>query len=224
MWSFDGNLYSDPLEQQIATTCFAPSEQASSLEFKSIGTSHITLSWHRGTGEGILVLASENRSITSHPVSGVSYRADNQYGAGDAINGNVYAVYNGQGDSVRVDGLEENKNYYFNLYEYQVADSCYLATPLQGVTNTIASGLSGQSREGFKIYPNPARSRINIENTNGISGFQCILYDYTGRKVFSRQYGMVSRATIPLDDMEPGIYLVEIRTSGARWYHKIIRH
>jgi photosystem II stability/assembly factor-like uncharacterized protein len=224
LWSFDGSLYSDPVEQSLMTICYAPGQQAAELKYPSIGTSHITLSWDRGTGEGILVTASQNSAIRDDPVSSVGYRASNQFGAGDLLGESVYVVYNGTGDSVRVEGLEKDNMYYFNLYEYNIADSCYLQPALKGVKSTLTSGLASFESAGFGLYPNPAGNTVHLSTPDDRDDFVFILYDFTGRKVFERHFSDIRRATIPLDELDTGIYAVQIRSSRGQWHGTLMKN
>ena len=223
LWSFDGTLYSDPVEQKLMTTCYAPVDQATELVYPSVGTNHITLNWERGTGQGILVTASENSAIRNEPVSSVGYQASNQFGAGDVLGESVYVVYNGTGDTVRVEGLGKDNRYYFNLYEYNVADSCYLQPALKGVKSTLVSGLTSLEAAGFGLYPNPAHNAAFLEVPDDIGSFVFILYDFTGRKVYERRFDGNRRLTIPLDAVETGIYAVQIRSSKGQWYGKLMK-
>jgi len=223
LWSFDGTLYSDPLEQSLMTICYAPTEQATELGYPGLGTDHITLSWERGTGQGILVTASMNAAIWDDPVSSTGYQASNQFGAGDVLGESVYVVYNGTGDSVRVEGLEKDNRYFFNLYEYNVADSCYLLPPLKGAKYTLASGLTSLEEAGFDLYPNPAQNTIYLETPEEIGSFVFILYDFTGRKVYERRFEGIRRAAIPLDDLETGVYAVQVRASKGQWHGTLLK-
>lgn len=222
LWSYDGNIYSSPVEKHIATTCYTPSSQAASLTFPSIGTNHVTLNWSRGSGENLLVMASE-RTIREDPLPGKGYEASDNYGEGDQLDqSSVYAVYNGTGDTVRVKGLKRDRNYYFNLYEYNIADSCYLMPALSESVTTLASGYGSLKENGFRIYPNPAKRHIVIEKPEDVEGFACEIFDYTGRMVYTESSISTGRKSITLSGMSSGLYVLVVKTPSLNLRQKII--
>jgi len=222
LWSYDGMIYSSPSEQRVTTPCYLPVSQVSSIDYPSIGVHHITVGWTRGSGDGILVTASEGAAIEQDPISGKGYQADNTFAQGDSLDSHTYVVYNGTADSVRVEGLERDRIYYFNLYEYNLTDSCYLTPALKGGTSTLASGGSSLSEDGFRVYPNPASNRLIIEIPLRLQGARLSLYDYTGKQVFHRSVIQDTRKSISLEGLTPGFYLVEIQTSNGKLHQKII--
>ena len=62
---------------------------------------------------------------------------------------------------------------------------------------------------GFKMYPNPATSHINIKSDK--SGKADVsIYDMTGRLVKNISVSDISNATVNVSDIEKGIYLINI--------------
>jgi len=77
--------------------------------------------------------------------------------------------------------------------------------------------------DGIEIYPNPFRDHINIENLN-IQTTQLIIkvFDYTGRLVFEEHCGFQQKYQINMDELNSGIYLVQITNSQQEvWIQKI---
>ena len=119
--------------------CTAPTVQAGNISFSSITDSTMTVSWTRGNGTKIIVLAKENSSVDFDPVSSVAYSADSHFSDGDEIGSANFVVYNGTGTSVTVTGLTAGTQYYFNLYEYFSADNCYLIPGFSGNETTTGT-------------------------------------------------------------------------------------
>ena len=107
----------------------APTVQTSNLAITGSSDTSVTLSWTSGNGSSRVVFARQGSQINQTPSDGTSYSASGIFGAGDAI-GSMYAVYQGTGNSVTVNGLESNKNYVFVVYEHNGsgAGAAYLST------------------------------------------------------------------------------------------------
>ncbi len=123
---------------EIFEGCTPPDTQATNMGFQNITDSTLQLTWNRGNGTSVLVLARENNQVNDNPRSGTIYAADTIFGKGDVIGTDNYVVYTGTDTSVNITGLASGTPYYFNVYEYFIADNCYLVPGLSG--NTITTG------------------------------------------------------------------------------------
>jgi hypothetical protein len=112
-----------------------PSTQATSFSASSITTNSATVSWVRGNGDNVMVIARAGAAPTD-PTSGVSYAANSAYGSGDAVGGG-FVVYNGTGTSVNVTSLSSGTTYHFAIYEYNNSGTCYNLTELTGNATTL---------------------------------------------------------------------------------------
>lgn len=222
LWSVDGKRYSRFRELKASTTCNLPGEQAFSLSFGSVATNHMTLSWNRGDGDAVLVTAS-SQPIETGPEDGKGYRASNVYGEGQGLSPSVYTVYSGSGDTVRVSGLERDKRYYFNLYEFTAADSCYLKPAAGGNKKTLlSSNVSSLEKAGFRVYPNPATNRLVVEAPAQIKQFSCKLIDYTGKTLMVKTPGQDNRIALSVGQYTPGLYIIQVKSAGGTWHKKVL--
>ncbi len=98
----------------------APTVQVSNFAVTNTTTNSISLSWTRGNGENVIIIARAINSVSSDPVDGNTYTANNAYGAGSAI-GSGYVVYKGTGTSVTVSSLNQDTVYHFAAYEFNGA-------------------------------------------------------------------------------------------------------
>jgi len=119
--------------------CTPPSTQSSNISFQNTTDTSTSLSWVRGNGSSVLVLAKEGGSVDADPESGTLYSSDTIYGTGDEIGVGNYVVYTGNGTATTVTGLTSGTQYYFNVYEYFTADNCYLKPGLSGNTTTTGT-------------------------------------------------------------------------------------
>ena len=138
-------------------SCSSPTTQASGFSANSTSTSSLTISWTRGNGDSVLIVARENSAVNSNPVSGNYYAANATFGSGDEIGSGNYVVYNGVGTSATITGLNQGTTYHFALYEYFGADHCYNTTALTGdgttlgpptVTTSVVTNITSSTADG----------------------------------------------------------------------------
>lgn len=125
------------------STCTAPATQATSFSTGSITQTSMNVSWTRGNGDNVLVVAKAG-SAPSDPVCGASYTASAVYSSGSACGGG-YVVYNGTGASVPVTNLVAGTTYYYAIYEYYNSGFCYKVPALTGNAATLKNAPSTQA-------------------------------------------------------------------------------
>ncbi|CAG5079237.1 proprotein convertase P-domain-containing protein [Parvicella tangerina] len=127
--------------------CVAPTTQPNSINFSSITSTSMQISWtDAGDGDSQIVLVHEGSAVDSGPVNGTGYTADNDWsGAPDEIGTGNFVMYTGDGGPVTVTNLNPNTDYYVAIYEYNTADDCYyLTSPLTGNTTTLCDDPTAQ--------------------------------------------------------------------------------
>ncbi|MFH0865130.1 MAG: endonuclease, partial [Bacteroidota bacterium] len=132
-----GNLSFDDVNVTCGG-CTAPTNQSSGMLFNTITSGSMIVSWTRGNGNNVLVLAKAGTAVNSDPVSGVPYADSDIFGSGDQIGTGNYVVYNGPATSVEVLGLSASTAYYFAVYEYNNTEYCYKTPGLTGSQSTSA--------------------------------------------------------------------------------------
>ena len=110
--------------------------QASSIVFSSISNNDMTVSWTRGDGNSVLVVARAGSAVNTDPVNGTLYSANANFGGGSQIGTGNYVVYNGTGSSINLTGLAAGTDYHYAIYEYNTSGFCYKAPALTGNTST----------------------------------------------------------------------------------------
>ncbi len=119
----------------IPIACVAPTLQATGFSATAIHDNDMTITWTRGDGAQVLVIARAGDVVSQLPSSGMAYTGNTSYGSGDAI-GLGFVVYNGTGTSATITNLNPGIDYYFAVYEYATVDNCYLIPGLTGMATT----------------------------------------------------------------------------------------
>ena len=76
-----------------------------------------------------------------------------------------------------------------------------------------------------EIYPNPAAGNLTLNLKKPLSAAATLLLsDYTGRTIKSMLVSAgQQRLTVPLDNVAPGTYLIQLHTANSTMYAKFIR-
>ncbi|MBL7741959.1 MAG: T9SS type A sorting domain-containing protein [Chitinophagaceae bacterium] len=209
VYSYDNatNCYHlvSPLTGNTATTtppaCTAPSLQATGLAASNVTGNSMDISYTRGNGDKIMIIARAGSSVTQAPFNSVSYSTGTQIGTGN------YVIYNGTATSFSYTSLSPNTTYFFALYEYNDAGICYNQVPLTGsfttacVTPANVSSFVVSAGNGLATltWANPSSTLcfdqiLVVASTASISGLGS---DYTGaaNSGYSSGTQVVYRAT-----------------------------
>lgn len=149
-----------------STGCTAPSTQASNFAASSITTSTMTISWTRGNGTNIIVLAKEGSAVDDNPVVGQSYTDNSVFGSGDQIGTGNYVVYDGTGASVNVSNLSSGTTVHYAIYEYNSTDNCFLFPAHTGSASTYGAP-SVTTTAASSVASSSATSGGEVTNLNG---------------------------------------------------------
>lgn len=86
----------------------------------------------------------------------------------------------------------------------------------------VIMGIGEIGSEVLKVYPNPGSNKfiVQLENGQTINGLK--LYDLTGKIVFSQQVDEVE-SEIPVQHLNPGSYIVEVRSGDLTIRRNVIK-
>ncbi len=104
-------------------------------------------------------------------------------------------------------------------YTYRDGNGCS-ATDTARTTVYESTGINtGPSVSGINIFPNPAGDRIRISSPSAVSAV--ILYNMAGVKL--KEYKMPGIHTVPVGDIEEGIYYLHIYTEEGLSIQKLVK-
>jgi len=118
--------YGNTVQASKTFMCVYPNTQASNVTVSVASTTSLDVSWTRGDGDQVIVLAKEGSAVDADPVDGTAYTANSVFGSGSQIGTGNYVVYIGTGTNVTVTGLTTGQTYYFAVYEFTTDNNCYL--------------------------------------------------------------------------------------------------
>ena len=129
-------------------------------------------------------------------------------------------------------------NYVQNFLDNQLKNDCAAGQRFMDSVNTSSSLRSGLKKLGSiacaaasvnefsktieaRLYPNPAHSSFFIETA--IKNFNLKLYDAYGKLIVEKVYADANTVEINLQEMNAGIYFVELEAEGGRSYFKLVK-
>ena len=206
-----------------------PVNPSNSLSFPKVSSDSLYLKWISGIGEGRVVFIKKGGLPTAKPVSGVSYRADVNYGSGDSLSDGSFAIYDGNLDVAFVAKLEANTVYGVVVFDYNIGDfgKTYQVDSFAfGLKSTLPlSGLSKKILENqIKIYPIPSINELNIEFVKALKGkIEVKIFDLQGKMLLEtiQNSNVNSNQIIQLDlsKFENGNYILNI-SNGKEFLSK----
>jgi hypothetical protein len=141
-----------------------PSSQASAYSASNVGCTSMDISWTRGNGDAVMVLASEVGDPSTNPTQGTSYAADAAFGSGDPLSGG-FIVYSGIETSVTVTNLDPNTTYYYDIFEYYSPCNGYNNVEHEGNQSTLGTAPSTQA--SILVKSNVDACQLDLSWTRG---------------------------------------------------------
>lgn len=99
----------------------APTVHAKSITSSNVRCHTLTLSWTNGNGDGRVVVVKEGAKVDTVPVNDTYYPGDLEFGKGEELGTDNYALYSGSATSINITGLKKNTTYHFAIFEYNIS-------------------------------------------------------------------------------------------------------
>jgi len=132
-----GTCYASATTGNQTTASCSPSTDASALAFTNVLPNTLTLSFTRGSGTNVLVVARLTATANVAPVYNTAYAANPNFGSGSTTGANNFVVFNGTGNTVNITGLASASAYTFLVYEYNASPNCYSISPASASVTTL---------------------------------------------------------------------------------------
>ncbi|MBL7739553.1 MAG: T9SS type A sorting domain-containing protein [Chitinophagaceae bacterium] len=175
IYSYDNatNCYNlvSPLTGNTTTTtpppCTAPPVQTTGLSASNITSNSMDLSYTRGNGDKIMIVARAGSPVSQSPFNSVNYTAGSQIGTGN------YVIYNGTASSYSYSSLLPNTTYHFAIYEYNDAGICYNPIPLTGSFTTAC--IAPVNVSSFMVSAGNNQASLSWVNPSSVLCFDQVL-------------------------------------------------
>ncbi len=155
---------------QLPSGCTGPTTQASNFGSSEIGDNQMTISWDRGNGDAVVVVAHQGSAVDGNPSNGVNYADNAAFGSGDQIGSGNFVVYDGTGTNVTVTGLNTGTTYHYSVFEYYTADDCYLTPGLTANETTTGDNPCEYCASFGNITFDTGTTLVNFNTINNPSG------------------------------------------------------
>ncbi len=129
--------------QSIPACLSYPTTDATAMVFSNILNNAMTLSFTRGNGSNVLVVARLTATARVAPTFNTSYTPNTIFGSGNTTGAGNFVVLDGTANTVSVTGLANFTAYTFDVYEYNASPNCYSPSPLIAGTSTLDGTTSG---------------------------------------------------------------------------------
>jgi hypothetical protein len=131
----------------------------------------------------------------------------------------LVASYTDKGACVRVDEVMQESGVTANDFSNPIVYQLHGHDIKDWIVNVeIVVDVPQVSFNQVTIAPNPSKGIIQLDNIKDIS---IILMDVQGKRIFSSN-GFHEQSSILIDDLQPGVYLVELRKGGTKETRKVV--
>lgn len=197
-----------------------PMSNSTSIQFPTVGTDSVSVSWSNGSGDQRIVVAKQNGSVEDFPLDGQTYTGSATFGLGDDLGDNTYVVYNGTGNSVDVGGLSANTSYTFRVFDYNQSSNTgnhalyrLCGGDEQAVTTISAVSVDPIAQaDELKLYPTLATEKIHLEFDYFVEGGSYEIFTVTGA-LYNKGSFEGKKHSININGLENGLYLINVKTA-----------
>jgi len=213
-WAIDDITIQQP-EGGAPDVCtnMSPTDQATDVEItlSTTDTKLINFSWDEAT---------TGDAATSYNVS-IGTTNELEIGTLTGFDGSVDGGGNiSYGDAVDT-GWQANTTYYWKVTSVNVAGST--DSPIFSFTTGAADplGIEEISLNTFNVSPNPVKDVVTINTTSGFDTVE--VFNQLGQSVLKSSSSLMNNNRLDLSSLNPGIYLMRIRSNNKSKTLKIIK-
>ena len=213
-WAIDDITIQQP-EGSAPDVCtnMSPTDQATDVEItlSTTDTKLINFSWDEAT---------TGDAATSYNVS-IGTTNELEIGTLTGFDGSVDGGGNiSFGDAVD-NGWQANTTYYWKVTSVNVAGST--DSPIFSFTTAAADplGIEEASLNAFSVSPNPVKDVVTINTTSGFDTVE--VFNQLGQSVLKSSSSLMNNNRLDLSSLNPGIYLMRIRSNNKSKTLKIIK-
>lgn len=104
-------------DYDLFTVVKAPEKSSFNILYKNTEATEITIGFRKGKGQKHLIVAREENPAED-AINGTVYDCEKEFGKGQIIGNNSYAIYDGIDTNFTIKNLKPNTEYHFRIYDY----------------------------------------------------------------------------------------------------------
>ena len=149
-----------------------------------------------------LIISSGPFNLNSNQAQEITYAFVTSFDSSSATNANLLSLVKLQGDVVKIK----------EFYEQPSKPLCAMDVGIRTL----------EKEDHFSVYPNPAKTTVTVHSTLGQIRTTYELVDLLGKTVLKGE-SEVNDFSIPVADLNQGIYLLRLNVNNAVTYKKIVK-
>lgn len=156
-----------------------PTVHSSNIVISNVYCHYFNVSWTSGNGQKRVVFAREGSAVNVTPSYNQSYNANDSFGKGTIVGSDVYTVFNGTGNSFKIQNLKKNTTYYLAIFEFNANSGVYEYYTASGYAT--ASQLTENITPNFTIddtYQCLADNSFSFTNSSSNSRGESMTYSW----------------------------------------------
>lgn len=159
------------------TTVGAPTVGSTTLTSSSIQGNRFTVSLTPGNGTQRLIVARQDLPVVWTPTDGVDYNPNTNFGSGDNLGNNTFAIAQTTGSSTAITGLTPATTYHIAVFEFNgsATNTFYLTTAAQVLTGSVTTLSPPSGSAGNFSFTNITGYNATVTFTAGNGNSRIVL-------------------------------------------------
>lgn len=166
-WDFP--VYLKPAATGSISLPAEPASSSTAFTTNTVEGNSFRATWTNGSGSSRIVIAKKGSAVTSRPVDGATYTANDNFGQGQQLSSGEFVVYNGPFALVDVANLEIGATYHFAVFEYNPSSTGpdYLTSAFLAGTGSTVFAPTVQTSAMNATSIQSTQATINFVKGNG---------------------------------------------------------
>ncbi len=165
-----------------------PTIAASNITITNASQTGFNISWIAGNGNNSVVVVKAGSAVDDVPVDGGTYNASSVFTGGAQIGTGNYVVYNGNGNSVTISGLNKLTRYYVKVYTFNGSggsENYYVINPPSQNAFTLPGEFTSNGSGNWSTAATWTNNAVPGQNDNVTIAANHIISFTTGAKCYN---------------------------------------
>ncbi|MEQ1584711.1 MAG: gliding motility-associated C-terminal domain-containing protein [Cyclobacteriaceae bacterium] len=159
------------------TTAGAPTVGSTAFSVPTIEGNQFSRSFTEGNGTSRLIVVRQDLPVAWTPTDGVDYNANGNFGNGDNLGSNTFAVAETTGSGFTVTGLTPATTYHISIFEFNgtASNTFYLTNPAQVLIGSVTTLSPPSTSAGNFSFTNITGYNATVTFTAGNGARRLVL-------------------------------------------------